>query len=189
MQRTAFSLLARSARPTAQPLARTAARPVARKASTAAHDPHAAAAGEHYPQEGAPLLARASRKVPQLTLHHGVRACGAGFNAPFWRRLSLGALAVFIYLRAAPDDLPSKALDAAEDKAPAWMTRYIEHNLRPDADKFKARNERHLELAKQAADDKLLFQEAERPRVRRMRYLGCGRPSVLRDETRRDPTG
>jgi len=53
------------------------------------------------------------------------------------------------------------------------VTRYIEHNLSPDADKFKARNDRHLELAKQAADDKLLFQEAERPRVRRMRYLGC----------------
>ncbi|BGP40780.1 hypothetical protein JCM10449v2_004745 [Rhodotorula kratochvilovae] len=143
MQRTAFSLLARSARPAAQPAARTAARPAARKASTAAHDPHAAA--EHYPQEG--------------------------FNAPFWRHLALGGLAVFIYLRVAPDDLAAKVEAAAEQQAP-WLTRYIQHNLAPDADKFKARNDRHLELAKEAADSKLLFQEAERPRVRRMRYLG-----------------
>jgi hypothetical protein len=44
--------------------------------------------------------------------------------------------------------------------------------LAPSADKFKERNEKHLEQAKQAADDKLLFQEAEKPRVKRMRYLG-----------------
>lgn len=52
------------------------------------------------------------------------------------------------------------------------MTRYIAHNLAPSADKYKARNEKHLEAAKQLADDKLLFQEAEKPRVKRMRYLG-----------------
>ncbi|GAA5900104.1 hypothetical protein JCM8208_002015 [Rhodotorula glutinis] len=143
MQRTALSLLARSARPAVRPAALQ--RPVARLASTtAAHDPHAGPA-EHYPQEG--------------------------FNAPFWRRLSLAALALAIYLRAAPDDLADQVEHLAEQKLP-WVTRYIEHNLSPDADKFKERNDRHLELAKQAADDKLLFQEAERPRVRRMRYLG-----------------
>lgn len=101
-----------------------------------------------------------------------------GFNAPFWRRLSLAALALAIYLRAAPDDLADQVEHLAEQKLP-WVTRYIEHNLSPDADKFKERNDRHLELAKQAADDKLLFQEAERPRVRRMRYLGCVPPRSL----------
>jgi len=61
MQRTALSLLARSARPAVRPAA--FARPVARLASTtAAHDSHAAPA-EHYPQEGASLPS-------QLSLEH-----------------------------------------------------------------------------------------------------------------------
>jgi hypothetical protein len=42
----------------------------------------------------------------------------------------------------------------------------------PESGLWKGRNKKHLELAKAAADDKLLFQEAERPRIRRMRYLG-----------------
>ena len=42
----------------------------------------------------------------------------------------------------------------------------------PEAGLWKARAAKHLELAKEAADDKLLFQEAERPKVRRLRYLG-----------------
>ncbi|GJN91142.1 hypothetical protein Rhopal_004160-T1 [Rhodotorula paludigena] len=145
MSRAGLSFVARAARPALRPAARPAARPApfARNASSHAADPHAAA--EHYPQEG--------------------------FNAPFWRHLSLGAIALFIYLRVAPSDLPEQLEHAAEERAP-WLTRYIAHNLAPDADKFRERNEKHLELAKLAADDKLLFQEAERPRVRRLRYLG-----------------
>ncbi|GAA5831652.1 hypothetical protein JCM3766R1_004967 [Sporobolomyces carnicolor] len=88
-----------------------------------------------------------------------------GFNAPFWRRLSLAAIGIALYLRIAPS---SDSDNASEP----WLTRYIAYNLAPSADKFKERNEKHLEAAKQLADDKLLFQEAEKPRVKRMRYLG-----------------
>ncbi|GAA6023419.1 hypothetical protein JCM8202_001432 [Rhodotorula sphaerocarpa] len=99
------------------------------------------------------------------------------FNAPFWRTLSLAAIGAFLYSRLADrsDAVPS-ASDLAhkvEDQVPPYLTRYISHNLAPGADKYKERNEKHLELAKQAADDKLLFQEAERPRIRRLRYLGA----------------
>lgn len=103
----------------------------------------------------------------------------SGFNAPFWRTLSIAAVGVFLYLRLAESSdkvpTPSELVDKVEEAVPAvppYLTRYISHNLAPDADKFKERNDKHLELAKQAADDKLLFQEAERPRMRRLRYLG-----------------
>lgn len=36
-----------------------------------------------------------------------------------------------------------------------------------------------MELAKQAADDKLLFQEAEKPRIKRLRYLGYVSGSLI----------
>jgi hypothetical protein len=88
-----------------------------------------------------------------------------GFNAPFWRNLSLAAIGIALYLRIAPST-------STDDDSEPWLTRYIAHNLNPTADKFKERNEKHLEAAKQLADDKLLFQEAEKPRVKRMRYLG-----------------
>lgn len=101
-----------------------------------------------------------------------------GFNAPFWRTLSLAAVGVFLYVRLADSSdkvpTPSELVDKVDEKVsvPPYLTRYISHNLAPDGDKYKERNEKHLELAKQAADDKLLFQEAERPRMRRLRYLG-----------------
>ncbi|GAA6010321.1 hypothetical protein JCM11491_006266 [Sporobolomyces phaffii] len=88
-----------------------------------------------------------------------------GFNAPFWRNLSLAAIGIALYLRIAPST-------SSDDDSEPWLTRYIAYNLAPSADKFKERNEKHLEAAKQLADDKLLFQEAEKPRVKRMRYLG-----------------
>ncbi|GAA5978847.1 hypothetical protein JCM5350_004843 [Sporobolomyces pararoseus] len=92
-----------------------------------------------------------------------------GFNAPFWRKLSLAAIGIALYLRIAPSSNESE--QQGESTEP-WLTRYIAYNLAPSAEKFKERNEKHLEAAKQYADDKLLFQEAEKPRVKRMRYLG-----------------
>lgn len=68
---------------------------------------------------------------------------------------------------------PDKAnphLASGDDKP--YMTRFIEKNIMPAEGLWKARNEKHLELSKVQAEDKLLFQEAERPKVRRLRYLG-----------------
>jgi hypothetical protein len=38
------------------------------------------------------------------------------------------------------------------------------------ASTWTERNEKHLELTVKAADDKLLFQEAERPKMHRLRF-------------------
>lgn len=72
-----------------------------------------------------------------------------------------------MFLRVSPSDLPVKS----NDETP-YVTRYIQHNLTPEADLWKKRNDKHLELAVDKANDMLLFQEAERPKVRRLRYLG-----------------
>ncbi|GAA5876277.1 hypothetical protein JCM16303_007080 [Sporobolomyces ruberrimus] len=131
------SAFTRSALRTALP-SRAVARPLVGVRFGSSHA-HAESAPQHFPQEG--------------------------FNAPFWRNLSLAAIGLALYLRIAPSS-------DSDDSSEPWMTRYIAHNLAPSADKYKARNEKHLEAAKQLADDKLLFQEAEKPRVKRMRYLG-----------------
>lgn len=165
MQRAAFSRLARAH---AVPRASAAPR---RFASTEAAHP----AAEVYPQEGESTRTASTLRATYTDPRVTPRA-RAGFNAPFWRTLSLAAIGAFLYSRLADrsDSVPS-ASDLAhrvEDQVPPYLTRYISHNLAPGADKYKERNEKHLELAKQAADDKLLFQEAERPRIRRLRYLG-----------------
>lgn len=90
-----------------------------------------------------------------------------GFSSPVWRNGILLTLAVVLYYRIAP----STPLSASTETEEPFLTRYIAHHL-PAAGLWKARNEKHLELAKAAAEDKLLFQEAERPKVKRMRYLG-----------------
>ncbi|BGP16894.1 hypothetical protein JCM10213_007339 [Rhodosporidiobolus nylandii] len=116
---------------------------LSRNGSTAAHVEEAA---EHYPQEG--------------------------FNAPFWWKLAVAGVAVAAWSRAAPVHFAPKAGEEDLEQQP-WLTRYIAYNLNPTSDKWRERNEKHLELAKQAADDKLLFQEAEKSRMRRMRYPGA----------------
>ncbi|GAA5896405.1 hypothetical protein JCM6882_001005 [Rhodosporidiobolus microsporus] len=141
MSRAMSSLIRSAARPSAS--APRAARSTLRSRQASSHA-HAESSSEVYPQEG--------------------------FNAPFWRWLSLAGVGVFVYSRAAPVHLAPK--DGADLDEQPWLTRYIAYNLAPSADKWKARNDKHLELAKEAADDKLLFQEAERSRMRRMRYLG-----------------
>ncbi|SCV69684.1 BQ2448_1078 [Microbotryum intermedium] len=92
-----------------------------------------------------------------------------GFNAPFYSKIAFAAVAAFVLLRISPatNSTPSEA----QDEKP-YMTRYIEHNLTPKVEVFKEYNRRHLEMALGAAQDKLLFQEAERPRVTRMRNPG-----------------
>lgn len=91
-----------------------------------------------------------------------------GFHAPFWTKLAVGGLLVALALRVSPANNPTTA---NSDETP-YLTRYIQHNLTPATDLWRKRNEKHLELAIEAADDKLLFQEAEPAKVRRLRYLG-----------------
>ena len=79
-------------------------------------------------------------------------------------------LASAVLLRVSPSSVPD-AVDGSASETP-YLTRYIEYNLTPEAGLWQRRNDKHLDLAVDAANDKLLFQEAERPKVRRLRYLG-----------------
>ncbi|PWN50998.1 hypothetical protein IE53DRAFT_69029 [Violaceomyces palustris] len=108
-----------------------------------------------------------------------------GFSAPFWRNTLLALLAgVGIYRfsdihstshpsKGSSSGLPvpsEKAEEEEEDTRP-FLTRYMDYYFTPSS-VWKERNLKHLDLARQAAEDKLLFQEAERPPVHRLRYTG-----------------
>ncbi|KAJ9475123.1 hypothetical protein PHBOTO_005183 [Pseudozyma hubeiensis] len=107
------------------------------------------------------------------------------FGAPIWRYAFLGAIATFGLYRISTlhaDPHPSRASSSGrsapgnesednfhDDDAKPWLTRYIEHwTTSPSV--WKERNARHLELVKEKAEERLLFQDAERPPVHRLRY-------------------
>ncbi|KAM0789258.1 hypothetical protein ACM66B_000101 [Microbotryomycetes sp. NB124-2] len=131
-------------------------------------------------------LARVQPVLPRVAARGGVRLGSTsaasdagevypeeGFNAPFWTKLAVGGLAVALVLRLAPAPPEATGQDDQDQENDApWITRYITHNLTPATGLWKQRNERHLELAIEAANDKLLIQEAEKPKIRRLRYLG-----------------
>lgn len=107
------------------------------------------------------------------------------FGAPIWRYTFVGAIALFGLYRISTlhaDPHPSRASSSGRS-APGnesednlhnqgekpWLTRYIEHWTTPTS-VWKERNARHLELVKEKAEERLLFQDAERPPVHRLRY-------------------
>lgn len=111
------------------------------------------------------------KRVRYLQIHQSDRVltacmCCTGFTKPIWRNGVLLTLALALAYRVAPSD--SLSTDSAEENP---ITAYIAHHS-PSPSLWKERADKHLQLAKIAADDKLLFQEAERPKVRRLRYLG-----------------
>ena len=107
------------------------------------------------------------------------------FGAPIWRYTFLGAIAAFGLYRISTlhaDPHPSRASssgrsapgnesedDFHDDEHKPWLTRYIEHWTTPMS-VWKERNARHLELVKEKAEERLFFQDAERPPVHRLRY-------------------
>ncbi|KAL1409094.1 hypothetical protein Q8F55_005918 [Vanrija albida] len=99
------------------------------------------------------------------------------FDAKWATRALLVSAAVLLwpYLPARPTAAasPSLAPDAAEKEAadaPSFITRAIASGTKEDAANWAKRNDKHLELARAQADDKILVQEAERPKVWRLRY-------------------
>ncbi len=60
--------------------------------------------------------------------------------------------------------------DGEVDNRP-FLTRYMAYYTTP-TEEYKRRNLKHLALARDAAEDKLFFQEAERPPIQRFRYTG-----------------
>ncbi len=98
------------------------------------------------------------------------------FFTPMWRNtLILTAVAVIAYpFLPSP---PSKAMSpttsdsysTSESKDLPLVSRILAQ-ITPAASTWTERNDKHLELSIKAAEDKLLFQEAERPKVYRMRF-------------------
>jgi hypothetical protein len=91
-------------------------------------------------------------------------------------RNSLVVTALFIFAypylpspskSSASPSLNPEGVTSASD-AP-YITRLLA-KYTPSAQTWTDRNNKHLELTKQAAEERLLVQEAERPRVWRMRY-------------------
>ncbi|KLT40544.1 hypothetical protein CC85DRAFT_287384 [Cutaneotrichosporon oleaginosum] len=59
--------------------------------------------------------------------------------------------------------------EAKNDSAP-WLTRFLAGRLAGAAEQNEQYNDKHLALTIEAADQRLLFNEAERPKVRRLKY-------------------
>jgi hypothetical protein len=97
---------------------------------------------------------------------------------PTWRNTAIAtALALIIY-----NTFPSPPKHATSPSTdPEYTTRTAQTlplfsrvlaQLTPEAKTWTERNEKHLKMTIEAADDRLLFQEAERPRIHRLRNPG-----------------
>ncbi|BEI85960.1 hypothetical protein CcaverHIS002_0602470 [Cutaneotrichosporon cavernicola] len=63
------------------------------------------------------------------------------------------------------------ALEAdAKDASLPWLTRFLSGRIAETADNNDKYNDKHLALAVDVADQRLLFNEAEMPKVRRLTY-------------------
>ncbi|KAL9940520.1 hypothetical protein V8E36_000008 [Tilletia maclaganii] len=124
------------------------------------------------------------------------------FSGPFFRNVViLGVVAGIIFKisninenlaasRASSSGKSSSFQDAehAEKTTKPWITRYLEHHTTPLSE-YTDRNAKWLEAAKRTAEDKLLLQDAERPPVQRLRYIGHfdgGSPHGIRPGTQLD---
>jgi hypothetical protein len=114
-------------------------------------------------------------------------SCVPGFSAPIWRNTLLFAVAfagIYRFSNIDADAHPARSSSSGhsapgneseddlhdEDNRP-FITRYIDYYSTPSS-VWKERNERHLDMVREKAEEKLLFQDAERPPVHRLRYVG-----------------
>ncbi|WVF67806.1 hypothetical protein IAT40_002567 [Kwoniella sp. CBS 6097] len=102
------------------------------------------------------------------------------FFTPVWRNtfiLVTASILIYPYLPSPSSSTTSPSLDPetfsqiakSKDSSIPWLTKKLA-DITPKAKVWTERNDKHLELTKEAAETKLLFQEAERPKVLRMRY-------------------
>ncbi|WWD20913.1 hypothetical protein CI109_105391 [Kwoniella shandongensis] len=100
------------------------------------------------------------------------------FFTPAWRNtfiLLTASILIYPYLPSPSSSPISPSLDpdafkkASKDSSVPYVTRWLA-GITPEAKVWKERNDKHLELSREGAETKLLFQEAERPKVWRMRY-------------------
>lgn len=97
---------------------------------------------------------------------------------PTWRNTAIATgLALIIYntFPSPPAHATSPSTDPEYTTRTAaalpWFSRVLAQ-LTPDAKVWTERNEKHLRMTREAAEDRLLFQEAERPRIHRLRNPG-----------------
>ncbi|WWC92555.1 uncharacterized protein L201_007514 [Kwoniella dendrophila CBS 6074] len=103
------------------------------------------------------------------------------FFTPFWRNtIILTAVTVLVYpylpstsnlnqITTSPSLNPDFFQKSTTNKELPYITRLLT-KITPESKIWTERNDKHLQLSKDAAETKLLFQEAERPKVLRMRY-------------------
>lgn len=102
----------------------------------------------------------------------------AFFSGPWITAGALFALSVAAYnfLPAPKDVVASPTLDnstlvkEADNASVPWLTRFLAKNLAGSAERNEKYNDKHLALTADAADQKLLFNDAEQPKVRRLKY-------------------
>ncbi|KAJ9097391.1 hypothetical protein QFC20_006215 [Naganishia adeliensis] len=139
-------------------------------------------------------VARATRSAPQVRGISSSRVVRGGhaapesagesattnesFMTPTWRNTAIAtALALIIYntFPSPPKHATSPSTDPEYTTRTAqtlpWFSRVLAQ-ITPKAKTWTERNEKHLKMAMEAADDRLLFQEAERPRIHRLRNPG-----------------
>ena len=99
------------------------------------------------------------------------------FLSPPWRNtLILVTASILIYpylpspskISQSPSLSPEAFAQTQSNDVP-MVTRLLA-KFTPESKIWSERNDRHLELSTEKAGERLLFQEAERPRVHRMRY-------------------
>ena len=142
-----------------------------------------AGAAEQYPEEG--TLKLNSDEAIKQTTESDASSITAGFHGPFWRNTALAVLLSFaVYTvslshapAAKPINLeqshdPNEQPVEAKDKDMPYLTRYLAYHM-PREGLWKERNDKHLELTVKAAEDQLLVQDAQRPKIRRLRYAGA----------------
>jgi hypothetical protein len=71
---------------------------------------------------------------------------------------------------ASPTTNNSALESEAKDASAPWLTRFLAGRLAGAAAQNEAYNDKHLALAVDVADQRLLFNEAEQPKVRRLKY-------------------
>ncbi|EJT51819.1 hypothetical protein A1Q2_02984 [Trichosporon asahii var. asahii CBS 8904] len=96
-----------------------------------------------------------------------------------WRNAFIAIAAVALAVKYGPSPIegvsasPSVSNDNLEkeaaDKNAPWITRWYANNMKGDGKLWDERNAKHLELTMQAADTRLLYNEAELPHVYRLK--------------------
>ena len=105
------------------------------------------------------------------------RLATTAFLSPPWRNtliLITASILIYPYLPSpskqslSPSLSPEAHASTSNSETPL-VTRLLA-KYTPDAKTTYERNDKHLELSAEKAGERLLFQEAERPRVHRMRF-------------------